>query len=114
MIIAGPEVRLIPLSYIKSYLRRQKNDTAAICKAVTRPFQRFGPAARSPRCQCIGRKRREASRAVFETTDNSTDSLSLEDTIAHVAYALTCIEYNINRMNTLLTIYGVRLSTITS
>ena len=43
---AGHDVRLIPPSYIKPYLRRQKNDAAdaaAICEAVTRPSMRFVP-----------------------------------------------------------------------
>lgn len=46
LIAAGHEVRLIPPSYIKPYLRRQKNDAAdaaAICEAVTRPSMRFVP-----------------------------------------------------------------------
>lgn len=46
LIEAGHEVRLIPPSYIKPYLRRQKNDAAdaaAICEAVTRPSMRFVP-----------------------------------------------------------------------
>jgi transposase len=40
----GHEVRLIPPSYVKAYVRRQKNDAAdaaAICEAVTRPSMRF-------------------------------------------------------------------------
>jgi transposase len=39
-------VRLIPASYVKAYVRRQKNDAAdaaAICEAVTRPGMRFVP-----------------------------------------------------------------------
>lgn len=46
LIAAGHDVRLIPPSYIKPYLRRQKNDAAdaaAICEAVTRPSMRFVP-----------------------------------------------------------------------
>ncbi len=42
----GHEVRLIPPSYVKAYVRRQKNDAAdaaAICEAVTRPGMRFVP-----------------------------------------------------------------------
>ena len=38
------DVRLMPPSYVKAYLRRQKNDAAdaeAICEAVTRPSMRF-------------------------------------------------------------------------
>jgi len=40
----GHEVRLIPPSYVKPYVRRQKNDAAdaeAICEAVSRPSMRF-------------------------------------------------------------------------
>lgn len=42
----GHTVRLIPPSYVKAYLKRQKNDRAdaeAICEAVTRPSMRFVP-----------------------------------------------------------------------
>lgn len=42
----GHEVRLMPPSYVKAYLRRQKNDAAdaeAICEAVRRPTMRFVP-----------------------------------------------------------------------
>lgn len=42
----GHEVRLIPPSYVKAYVRRQKNDAAdaaAICEAVMRPSMRFVP-----------------------------------------------------------------------
>lgn len=40
----GHEVKLIPPSYAKAYVRRNKNDpadAAAICEAVTRPSMRF-------------------------------------------------------------------------
>jgi transposase len=40
----GHEVRLMPPSYVKAYVKRQKNDAAdaeAICEAVTRPTMRF-------------------------------------------------------------------------
>ena len=40
----GHQVRLMPPSYVKAYVRRQKNDAAdaeAICEAVTRPTMRF-------------------------------------------------------------------------
>ena len=43
---SGHEVRLIPPSYVKPYVRRQKNDAAdaaAICEAVARPSMRFVP-----------------------------------------------------------------------
>jgi transposase len=42
----GHEVRLMSPSYVKAYVRRQKNDAAdaeAICEAVTRPTMRFVP-----------------------------------------------------------------------
>jgi transposase len=40
----GHDVRLMPPSYVKAYVKRQKNDAAdaeAICEAVTRPTMRF-------------------------------------------------------------------------
>jgi transposase len=40
----GHDVRLMPPSYVKAYVKRQKNDAAdaeAICEAVTRPSMRF-------------------------------------------------------------------------
>lgn len=46
----GHEVRLIAPSYVKPYLKRQKNDAAdaeAICEAVTRPNMRFVPVKSS-------------------------------------------------------------------
>ncbi len=42
----GHDVRWIPPSYVKPYVKRQKNDAAdaeAICEAVTRPSMRFVP-----------------------------------------------------------------------
>ncbi|TIL84214.1 MAG: IS110 family transposase, partial [Mesorhizobium sp.] len=42
----GHEVRLMPASYVKPYVKRQKNDASdaeAICEAVTRPTMRFVP-----------------------------------------------------------------------
>lgn len=48
----GHEVRLMPPSYVKAYLRRQKNDAAdaeAICEAVTRPSMRFVPVKSAER-----------------------------------------------------------------
>lgn len=42
----GHQVRLISPSYVKPYVKRQKNDAAdaeAICEAVTRPSMRFVP-----------------------------------------------------------------------
>lgn len=46
LIELGHDVRLMPPSYVKSYVKRQKNDMAdaeAICEAVTRPTMRFVP-----------------------------------------------------------------------
>lgn len=40
----GHQIRLMPPSYVKPYVKRQKNDVAdaeAICEAVTRPSMRF-------------------------------------------------------------------------
>lgn len=51
----GHEVRLIPPSYVKPYVKRQKNDAAdaeAICEAVTRPSMRFVPI-KSPEQQSV-------------------------------------------------------------
>jgi transposase len=51
----GHQVRLIPPSYVKPYVKRQKNDMAdaeAICEAVTRPSMRFVPV-KSPEQQSV-------------------------------------------------------------
>jgi transposase len=48
----GHEVRLMAPSYVKAYLRRQKNDAAdaeAICEAVSRPTMRFVPVKSAER-----------------------------------------------------------------
>ena len=48
----GHQVRLMPPSYVKAYLRRQKNDAAdaeAICEAVSRPTMRFVPVKSAER-----------------------------------------------------------------
>ena len=40
----GHNVKLMPAVYVKSYVKRQKNDATdaeAICEAVTRPTMRF-------------------------------------------------------------------------
>ena len=42
----GHDVKLMPPSYVKAYVKRQKNDAAdaeAICEAVSRPSMRFVP-----------------------------------------------------------------------
>ena len=42
--VLGHDVRLMPASYVKAYVKRNKNDAAdaaAICEAVTRPSMRF-------------------------------------------------------------------------
>lgn len=51
----GHEVRLMPPSYVKPYVKRQKNDAAdaeAICEAVTRPTMRF-VEVKSPEQQSV-------------------------------------------------------------
>ena len=48
----GHHVRLMPPTYVKAYVRRQKNDAAdaeAICEAVTRPTMRFVPVKSAER-----------------------------------------------------------------
>ena len=48
----GHDVRLMAPSYVKAYLRRQKNDAAdagAICEEVTRPTMRFVPVKSAER-----------------------------------------------------------------
>lgn len=55
LIRLGHEARLMPPSYVKPYLKRQKNDMAdaeAICEAVTRPTMRFVPV-KSPEQQGV-------------------------------------------------------------
>ena len=42
----GHDAKLMPASYVKPYVKRQKNDAAdaeAICEAVQRPTMRFVP-----------------------------------------------------------------------
>src|SRR5271165_2330104 len=46
LILLGHEVKLMPPTYVKAYVKRNKNDAtdaAAICEAVTRPSMRFVP-----------------------------------------------------------------------
>lgn len=46
LISLGHEVKLMPPTYVKAYVKRNKNDAAdaeAICEAVTRPSMRFVP-----------------------------------------------------------------------
>jgi transposase len=46
LVALGHRVKLMPPSYVKPYVKRQKNDAAdaeAICEAVTRPTMRFVP-----------------------------------------------------------------------
>lgn len=45
--VLGHETRLIPSSYVKPFLKQQKNnmaDAEAICEAATRPTMQFGYA----------------------------------------------------------------------
>lgn len=51
----GHQVKLMPPSYVKPYVKRQKNDAAdaeAICEAVTRPTMRF-VEVKSPELQSV-------------------------------------------------------------
>ena len=41
LIKLGHDARMMPAGYVKAYVRRQKNDAAAICEAVSRPSMRF-------------------------------------------------------------------------
>lgn len=59
----GHDVRLMPPSYVKPYVRRGKTDQAdagAICEAVTRPSMRFVPVKREEtQAQLMTHKARE-------------------------------------------------------
>jgi transposase len=55
LIALGHDVRLMPVQYVKPYVKRGKNDAAdaeAICEAVTRPSMRFVPV-KSPEQQSV-------------------------------------------------------------
>lgn len=55
LIDLGHDVRLMPLSYVKPYVKRQKNniaDAEAICEAVPPPTMRFVPV-KSPEQQSV-------------------------------------------------------------
>jgi transposase len=55
LIKLGHQVRLMPPSYVKPYVKRQKNDAAdaeAICEAVTRPAMHF-VEVKSPEQQSV-------------------------------------------------------------
>src|ERR671916_1447464 len=55
LIKLGHQVRLMPPSYVKPYVKRQKNDAAdaeATCEAVTRPTMRF-VEVKSPEQQSV-------------------------------------------------------------
>lgn len=55
LIALGHDVRLMPLQYVKPYVKRGKNDAAdaeAICEAVTRPTMRF-VAVKTPEQQSV-------------------------------------------------------------
>ena len=54
----GHTVRLMPPAYVKSYVKRQKNDTTdteAICRAVARPNVRFVPTKTVEQQSCFMR-----------------------------------------------------------
>ena len=59
----GHDARMMPPSYVKPYIRRQKNDAsdaAAICEAVTRPSMRFvGARSRENQAAVMRHKARE-------------------------------------------------------
>jgi transposase len=63
LIKLGHEARMMPPSYVKPYIRRQKNDAsdaAAICEAVTRPAMRFvGVRSRENQAALMRHKARE-------------------------------------------------------
>src|SRR5262245_3336375 len=66
----GHTVRLLPPSYVKAYLKRNKNDAndaAAICEAVTRPSMRFVPT-KSEEQQCGLMLRRSRQLLVCQRT----------------------------------------------
>ena len=55
LIALGHQVRLMPPTYVKAYVKRNKNDAAdaeAICEAVTRPTMRF-VEVKSPEQQSV-------------------------------------------------------------
>ena len=55
LIARGHEVRLMPAQYVKTYVKRGKNDAAdaeAICEAVMRPTMRFVPV-KTPEQQSV-------------------------------------------------------------
>ena len=73
LIRLGHEVLLIPPSYVKPYVKRQKNDMAdaeAICEAVTRPSMRFVPV-KSPDQQSVLVLHRTRSMLVRQRTQLS-------------------------------------------
>lgn len=73
LIRLGHDVRLIPPSYVKPYVKRQKNDMAdaeAICEAVARPSMRFVPV-KSPEQQSVMVLHRTRSILVRERTQLS-------------------------------------------
>src|SRR5438445_37726 len=52
----GHTVRLMPLAYVKPYVKRQKNDATdaeAICEAVTRANMRFVPTKTTEQQSCL-------------------------------------------------------------
>ena len=52
----GHTVRLMPPTYVKPYVKRQKNDSTdaeAICEAVTRPTMRFVPTKTVEQQSCL-------------------------------------------------------------
>ena len=71
----GHEVRIMPPSYVKPYVKRGKTDAAdaeAICEAVTRPTMRFVPVKSAEvrrRTPCVRERRRTAALLDHKTRD---------------------------------------------
>jgi transposase len=76
----GHDVRLMPPSYVKPYVKRQKNDMAdaeAICEAVTLPTMRFVPV-KSPEQQSVmvlHRTRHSGIRRILHDRDQRLEAL---------------------------------------
>ncbi|MFP4569797.1 IS110 family transposase, partial [Rhodosalinus sp.] len=76
----GHDVRIMPPSYVKPYVKRGKTDAAdaeAICEAVTRPTMRFVPVKSAevrPRTPPVGERGRTAA-----LLDHKTRSPALSD-----------------------------------
>ena len=75
----GHDVRLMPPSYVKPYVKRQKNDAAdaeAICEAVTRPSMHF-VEIKSPEQQSIMSLHRDRSGRALRSAASSRSPTAL-------------------------------------